>query len=502
MTLLASWKRSLPVLAVLLVVLSFLSYAFALDRYPAPYVDEPFYNYPAVRFLDGDGLNWRVSTEAPAGDRQWAYHGPFFVRLQVATVKLLGLSLTAARLPQYLAAHLAVLLLCGLLLRLRLRLSAFIVALAWVGDRSVQEILYGRMEGLVLACVALAFVGLLYAVRTSVPRWSAVCGLGLGMAAGFHPISLVFLLPTAASLWFVPAKDRLRVVAGFLAGGLIPAFLVLLCWLPDVSASVQQFLWHSRKATGYGSVADRISHLLGVLQWSRWWVVALGLVTVGWLLPRLVRAFVRRPCLATAEPRECLEVLASLFAVGGLLVLCTPAVFPYYLVHFTLWPVVALSVGAYRLPGGAPRRAAAAVLAITALCWLPSFAWNALRWRGMAINYTRMVPARWSARVASVIPPDSHVVGSPELLTVVRGAGRSYEPFPWIDWALDHKVTLPRDAWITLTESDWHYLRRTRSNVAERQVVYDGPAYGGVPHLDSRFVIVGPCTEGAASARR
>jgi hypothetical protein len=492
MTRLASWKRLLPVLAVLLVVLSFLSYAFALDRYPAPYVDEPFYNYPAVRFLDGDGLNWRVSTEAPAGDSEWAYHGPFFVRLQVATVKLFGFSLTAARLPQYLGAHLAVLLLCGLLLRQRLHLSAFIVALAWVGDRSLQEVLYGRMEGLVLACVALAFVALFYTVRTSDPRWAALCGLGLGMAAGFHPIALAFVLPTSASLWFVPASARRRVVAGFLAGGLIPAFLVLLCWLPDLRVSVQQFLWHSGKAAAYGSVTDRLREMLTALRWCRWWVLALALITAGWLLPRAVRAFAGRRSLETAEPRECLELLASLYAVAGLLVLFTPAVFPYYLVHFTLWPVLALSVAAYRLPGRRPNYAAAAALALAAVCWLPSLAWNGLRWREMALNYSRMPPEAWSGRIAAVIPPNARVVGTPELLPVIRQAGRSYEPFPWIDWVLRRKAPVPPGAWITLSESDWNYLRESGSALAGRKVAYHGPAYAGVRHLDYRFVIVEP----------
>src|SRR5207249_4069384 len=73
-----------------LVLIAVFAFAPFLDRYPEPYVDEPYFNYAAVRYLEGKGLNYRVSPNAPYGDTLWAYHGPFYPVMQVATFAALG----------------------------------------------------------------------------------------------------------------------------------------------------------------------------------------------------------------------------------------------------------------------------------------------------------------------------------------------------------------------------------------------------------------------------
>src|SRR5207302_9452826 len=126
-----------------------------------------FLYYPAIRALEGQGLTYKIRSDAPHGDTIWAYHAPFFPRTQFVAFWLFGISEFACRLTPYLAGHLAILILCRLLLRLGLFRSAIILVLAWMGDRSHYFLLFGRMEGVCLLCVTAGFVVLLEAVTAS-----------------------------------------------------------------------------------------------------------------------------------------------------------------------------------------------------------------------------------------------------------------------------------------------------------------------------------------------
>ena len=109
---------------VALVMAGFLAFGLNLNRYPLPYVDEAFFNYPAYRWIQGFGLTWPVSAAAPYADRLWAYHGPLYPWLQVVVFQVFGVSPMACRMPQFLAAHLAIALLAVSLLRRRLWMTA------------------------------------------------------------------------------------------------------------------------------------------------------------------------------------------------------------------------------------------------------------------------------------------------------------------------------------------------------------------------------------------
>ena len=90
-------------------------YGSALDRYPIPYEDESFYTAPAVSAVSGGPFAHPARPDAPHAERLWAYHGPLYPRLLVPVFRTFGISILAARAPQFISAHLAVLLLCGIL---------------------------------------------------------------------------------------------------------------------------------------------------------------------------------------------------------------------------------------------------------------------------------------------------------------------------------------------------------------------------------------------------
>ncbi len=435
-----------------LIVMSWCLYGFSLDRYPLPFVDEPFYNYPAIRFLEGEGLTYKVSDAAPHGDTLWSYHAPFFPRLQVATYSLLGISEYAHRLPQYLAAHLAIFVLCRFLLRRGLFWSALILAVAWLGDRSSQEVLYGRMEGIYLLCLAGGFVFLARTTQQASLRDSAAAGLCLGTATGFHPVTLGFCAFGVGWLAWLSTRRRAS-AAAFVAGCLVPLGLMLACWLPSLSASLEQFLWNASVVRS-GTLGEKFLSLFEVLRWSRYWAAGLGLLTLFWLMPLAVRRCWSRAAFHQLPAAEPVWILAAWFAVVGLLsllVFAGAAVYPYYLVLFTVWPILALAVlGESRCLQSALQFAFWPVAVLVLLCWLPSLAWNALRFRESWAHFDQLDRTACARHLARVVPPGAELTGSPDLFLIARKAGLNFKPLPWYG---RHTRVAP-DAWILLKETD------------------------------------------------
>lgn len=87
----------LPIAICLVLLIGFCSFLPYLDRYPEPLFDEAVFNNPAVRVHDGRSFEWPLTASAPYGNVVWAYHGPFHPRLQVLTMRLLGVSQFACR---------------------------------------------------------------------------------------------------------------------------------------------------------------------------------------------------------------------------------------------------------------------------------------------------------------------------------------------------------------------------------------------------------------------
>lgn len=480
-----------------LVLASFCSHAFTLDRYPWPNEDEPFYYYPAIRALAGQGLNYRMHAEAPHGDTTWAYHAPFFPRVQVAAFWLLGESQFACRILPYLAAHLAILVLCQFLLRAGFFRSAVLLTLVWAGDHAHYRILFGRMEGIGLLCLAIGFVALVRAVTKASLSASFLAGLFLGIAVGFHPVTVS--IPLGACL-LVPVLSPRRRLLGFFslaAGGLVAIGLILACWLPSPAASLEQFLWTMRYANGkYAGSTGHLSIWEGVIHapeaW-RYWVLGLSLATL-LLIPLAIIRY-RSVEVSTEDelPRKAF-LLASSFSILsllGIVALIAPPIPTYYSVYFSVWPVIAFAIhaesgwlkGSYRL-------AYLALGAVLFACWLPGLRYNAYHVRESVKNYAQLDPSRVAAPLADAVPTGASVTGSPELFFVARQAGINFTPLPWYRAS----CAVPPDTYVLLLSPD---LIRSQppidpANMAARATLLKGSLAPGTTLSWSDCVLFGP----------
>jgi hypothetical protein len=139
--------------SILLLLVFGIASGVSIDRYPLFYVDDAFFNFPAIRAAHGEQFLYQVSQDAPYANEVWAYHGPLYPNLQTVTFKLFGVNQATSRLPNFLAGWLAVLLLASFLIRRGYHFAPLIFSVLWIGDRATQELMYGRMDGLALLCL-------------------------------------------------------------------------------------------------------------------------------------------------------------------------------------------------------------------------------------------------------------------------------------------------------------------------------------------------------------
>jgi predicted membrane channel-forming protein YqfA (hemolysin III family) len=398
----------LPIVICIVLLIGFCSFLPYLDRYPEPYFDEAVYNNSAVRVHDGLSFAWPVATSAPYGNVVWAYHGPFFPRLQVLTMALLGVSQFACRVPEYAAAFAAVGLLCLLLYRRGLRWGALALAVFWLGDRSLVEALDGRMDGLALLCLVLAFGAFVRALDTQAlwpVFWS---GLWAATAVGFHPCTAPFAAMVAAvCLWRFPGR-RLRVLCLLAAAAAIPALLVLASVAPHFHEALVQFLYH-RRITRLGASGYTPSNLMSALRWSRYWCLVLVCVAGALAIPAAATL------LKSGEDQDkpasgSLFLAASLFSLAAFVTFAATAVYtalyPYYFIYLSVWPVVAVIAALDQRAGRLwIRRAGLVCLAVLTVAWLPSALWNVMRWREAPLFARGSIEQAFDQQVLKVVPP-------------------------------------------------------------------------------------------------
>lgn len=474
-----------------LVALSFAAFGFTLDRYPVPFIDEAFFNYPAIHYLQGRGFAYDAGMGAPHPDTIWAYHGTFYPWMQVAVFSVFGVSQMACRMPQYLAAHLAVAALAVSLVRRRLPLAGVALALLWLGDRSAQEVQYGRPEGLCLLALVIAYLGVQAWIDTASPRWSAVAGLGAGLAAGLSPAGGLFLAPVLAyGLALTPRGLRLRAALGCAAGLALPTAFQLWTWRAGIGASIEQFRWHLAHVDDLRPFSSRVVDLFHVIGWARAWLLGETAATIF-----LAVALARRgsgPLRDLARSREGAWVTAAFFSVVAGLVFCRSSKLPYYLVLVTVWPIVGL--GAF-LEGGASRpptllrRAGLVVALLGLLAWVPSVLWNGLRCRDAIVQFPHLGSEGFARQLAAVLPRGARVIGSPSLIIPARRAGIDFEPFPF--FAQD----LPPDPQRYILREDYdvsHERRLTPEAEAAHAVVYRGLVFPDAGELGLPFQLQAP----------
>jgi hypothetical protein len=455
-----------------------------LDRYPLFYVDEGYYNFPAVSYLRGEGYCCLLTSDTPHGNLLWAINGPFFSRLQAVTFSLVGPSLGAARLPEFTAAFLAIGLLCGVLAARGLPVAGVALAVLWTGDRSLLESMNGRPDGLSLLGLAIGFVFLLRTARTGAVAPAVGCGAGIGMACGFHFGSAYFVLATGLALvLLVPQGRRVRAVAAYAGGGLIAVGVILIMWWPDIPEAVEQVLWHIGLSSP-DDYCERLFRLVGVLRWSRYWAIAL---VAFWFVVGAV-AVRRRIGSGTGDPVTQVLVATTLFGAAGLAcVLSKRTLLPYYLIFFTPWAMLGLVtwLGCGWKGGRRVIPITVAVLAFTA--WVPSLGWNLLRLREAVLSSGDLKREVRTDTLRRAIPPGATVSTTPELLIPAVEAGFRVVPLPFYP----EPFRPADDAFLVLDEAQAHAPTHVHPDVlVGRRVVYRGGVYPGV--LTCRIVIYSP----------
>lgn len=469
---------ALPLLAALLPAVA------VLDRYPQYYVDEAFYNYPAVSHLRGEGYRYPVLADCPHGDWLWAYTGPFFPRLQAVTFRLLPPTRFSFRLPSAVAGFAAVGVVAAVLAGHGYRRAAVLTAVAWAGDRAALEVLYGRPDGCCLLALAVAFGCLVRAAGTGSPWPAWGCGLAVGAACGFHVVAAPFVPAAAAGvLLLAPPGRRAGHLAAYLLGGGPPAAVILGVWAPVLLEAAEQLWWHIAGFPPGGRFADRTASLLVALRWSRFW--ALGVVAV-WAA--VAAAAARRP--RPADPGGRLLVAAALFGGAGLCCVGSPrTLLPYDLVYFTAWPIAGGGVLAERLLRAGRWRAAAVALAVLVPAWLASAAWNGMRLREPAVYYAALDRGAMAGRLRAAIPPGAAVAASPELLIAALEAGLDVRPLTVFPSAVR-----PADgAYLLLDEGEADRPGYVHPDALRgRPLVARGGLFPAAGPLDYRYVVFGP----------
>lgn len=480
----------------LAIGLAFLGFGWSLDRYPEPYSDETFYNYPAVRFLDGHGFHWQTRPDLPHGDRIWAMHAPFYPRMQIVTLKLMGVNHLAYRLPSYLAAHLAVLSLTTFLLRRSFWPVALAICLLWFGCRSWFEVTLGRMDGLALLGQALGLIAVIRAAKTQTRLWAGAAGCALGFAVGFHPFTLPAFAAGAALVWWLtdPAK-RTTQIGMFALGALLPVMLMASFYLPRPWEAWEQFRFMSDAQLSIQGRKTRSEMIMSGwhrFHWARWWLVGLTVSCIG-IGANALAWFVRHRFRAAPSYTIRLVMIgAAAFAIGEAALLLWTGMFmyTYYVVFFELWAVVALVAWAHecethRSGFGLHR----IVVAILVFAWLGSFAWNGMRFRETIINYRKWDPKLFVEKLRAHVPRDVPVTGSEEVFPFARAAGLRFEPAPY------HVIpyTPPPDTWVITMPVEQIRKRIAAAALAARPLVFDGEAYPDVkyPAARLRFQIYG-----------
>jgi hypothetical protein len=360
---------------------------------------------------------------------------------------------------------------------------------------------------------------------------------------------------------FFPRGQWLKILGVLAAGGALPLGLMVGCWLPDVRGSLEQFWWFCNVLTE-GSVG-----VWGMLRWAKGLYACLAVMTVGVLLPLALRTawslrcgisddlMLREPPswrarFIRAVPRQnhgsasfalqknvdhgaaVTAVCATLYALAGLSLFIDPSRRSYYLVYFSIWPVVAFLVFAelawrarftravrrmadrqedgsasFALQrtadpdaggrGSCSRRGnAVAVCMVVAggilfACWLPSLAWNILRVRESVLWWRALDRKPVVEDLRAYIQPGAEVWGAGEYFVMARDAGLVFTPL-CMGWN-DAGITAPEQAWLVLSPE---FIRRARQHnpgmLEGRAVVYEGMAFRGTRYTEQPYVIYGP----------
>ena len=452
-----------------------LAFGFSLDRYPLFYVDEAFFAYPALKAALGGPFAYNVSAAAPFGNTLWAYHGPVLPNLEIVLFKIFGYSTFLSRLPDFVGGWLAALLIVLFLNRRGYRYAGLAFVILWAGDRSVQEMMYARMDGLALLCVVISFLCLERAwVRSSLPAMF-LCGFVSGFSILIHPLCAAFAL---IAFLLISYRAKWKGAWRFLSGGALNIPVLAILWRFHFSQSWTQFRWHASAQKDKAGGLQRFLVLLTVLLRSKFWFVALVVFAIACSIAGAVVLLKRGRRL---DEQDTDFVLAAGFTFGALLLFCKSTMFPYYIVYFSLWPMLCMVMLAER-----HWRKFRPLAVVLALIWCSSAMWNLLRLREAIYNYPQLNKQFLFAELRRNVPDDAEIVTTPELYSVPFEAG--YKHYGLTTSFQEHQDVC-HNCFLLMTSGEFEAATRvSRSNLDQRKVLYAGPAF---PHaIDMTYPVV------------
>lgn len=473
--------------ALWVAVIACLLFGYSLDRYPGFYVDDVFFAYPAVQAIQGHAFAYASGGDVPFRNQIWAYHGPVLPNLELLLFRVFGYHFTLTRLPDFLGAWAALVMMVLYLNRRGYRVAGLLLAVGWVGDRAAREVMYGRMEGLGLLSLVLLLYSLDRVWRLNSRPAATTAGFLAGLSILIHPLCASFAL-----LAFVVVAFRQRIAGGvrFCAGALVNIPLVVALWHFHPVRALIQFRAVAADQTKITGL-ERFGHMYQILGWSRVWICVV-LVVAGCVAVNGLRVYLRSRSARDRSQTDSDLFLLGIFSLAGLILLSRSSFYPYYLTYVTMWPLCAVAILTERSPRFRP------VAFLLVLCWLPSAAWNLSRLTEPIRFYHSLSHQFIEAKLRSEVPAEAEIVTSSALYSVPVEAG--YRNRELLFFQPHHQdvcptcyLLLPR----ALYEKD-NYV--TRSNLDHRSVLYDGPAFPGAGELEYPVVILSPERDGVGAA--
>lgn len=462
--LVARWARRL---VPALILVPTLALGLTLDRLPKPQIDDPVLNLPAANAVRGRPFAYKWHPDLPHGDRVAASHDPLFPRLQLATFGALGVSHFAARAPSFAAGQAAVGLLAAVLLARGAPGAALLLAAGWLADPVASELRSGRMEGLGLLALALAWWAWTRAwtaprARGAVP-WALGHGAAVGVAVGFHPPLILTAIPFLIFwLCLAPADRRwwaFPIPAAL--GGAGAALAAYSPWLlsPDREACLEQFRWFLTAYKDDPALGDHgFGWLLREAEVTGAPELLVGLFAAAHALPlaALVWGLGGRRIPAGLVPTTAATVAAL---AGALLVIAFAPKHPYYWIYLNPWIYALAGIlgGAIASRPWPPTGWLAAARRVAGWGFALGVAAAALgvgfeRGRRLGVQYPAQDATGLVEALAEAIPPGATVHIHARWYPLATRAGLDYEPLYW-DRSLVNSV--PADRWI-LMDDGWN----------------------------------------------
>lgn len=464
--------------SVWVLALGSLLYGLALARFPQFSPQEAFFAYPALKASRGGSLVYAASIHAPYAQQVWAYHGPVLLYLNELLFRLFGFSTLLSRLPDFIGGWLAALLIVLLLDKKGFRYAGFIFAVLWCGSYTTQLFDLGRMEGLALLVLTLSFAALDHALTTGRSRSFFVCGIAAGFAVLVNPICILFAVADLCLAWLLGAR---KAILAFISGSILCVPVLLLMWHFRVRASWQQFRWHTEHLHNHNHKQALLELMHLVPNLDKGWVIGLGVFALVSACIALAVVWKRKGNL-DAEDKTI--VIVTGMGLAGLAAFCTGPMFPYYLVCFLVWPMLCAAMLAEK--HRVRFRWAALILGA---CWLLSAADSAHQLLNEARTYRSFNKQFFYQTVHDKVPPGSVIATTPRYYAAPLSAGLTR--FGLTTWFTEDEDICP-SCYLLMSEAEFTGGRVLKANVAQRKVLYDGPAFPAARVQKYPFVLLSP----------